>query len=171
MTKVIEIIRKRHSIRAFKENKIPDDILQEIETALILAPSAGNLQARKFFFVQDKVRKIEIAKASLSQMFIAEAPVVIVGCTDSNIEFRYGKRGVYLYSIQDVAISISFAMLVAEEHGLGTVWIGAFNEKEVSQALNLPDNLRPVVVLPIGYPDEEPCITDRRPKEELIKYL
>lgn len=171
MSKILDIIKKRHSIRAYKEKDIPEKVLKEIEDSLILAPSAGNMQSRKFFFVKDKLKKIEIAKASLSQMFIAEAPIVIVGCTDNFIESRYGKRGSHLYAIQDVAVSISFAMLVAEEHGLGTVWIGAFNEKEVSQILNLPENLRPVVILPLGFPDEEPFITDRRPREELIEYI
>ncbi|MCX7770153.1 MAG: nitroreductase family protein [Proteobacteria bacterium] len=171
MSKVLEIIKKRHSIRAYQNKEIPENILKDIESALILAPSAGNLQARKFYFVKDRKIKIEIARASLSQMFIAEAPVVIVGCTDSSIQHRYGERGVKLYSIQDVAISVSFAMLVAEEYGLGTVWIGAFNEKEVSQILNLSENLRPVVILPMGYPDEEPYLTDRRSKKELIEYI
>ncbi len=171
MTKIIDLIKKRHSIRAYKSDDIPSKIIAEIEESLILAPSAGNLQARKFFFIRDKIKKMAIARAALSQMFIAEAPIVIVGCTDDFIKYRYGNRGLFLYSIQDVAISISFAMLVAQQHGLGTVWIGAFDEKEVSYILNLPKNLRPVVILPIGYPDEEPYITDRRPREEIITYL
>lgn len=171
MKKIIDIIKKRHSVRAYRSDEIPLEIMNEIEEALILAPSAGNLQSRKFFFIKDKIKKMAIARAALSQMFIAEAPVVIVGCTDNLIKNRYGNRGIYLYSIQDVAISISFAMLVAEEHNLGTVWIGAFNEKEVSEILNLPENLRPVVILPLGYPDEEPYITDRKSKEEVIEYL
>lgn len=171
MSKVLEVIRNRHSIRAYKDKPIPDDIIKKIESALIYAPSAGNLQSRKFFFVFDRIKKFEIAKASLSQMFIASAPLVIVGCTDSFIKNRYGARGTALYAIQDVSISVSFAMLVAQEEGLGTVWIGAFDEKEVSKILNLPDNLRPIVIMPFGYPDEEPYITDRRKKEDLIEYI
>jgi len=171
MSEVLKVIRNRHSIRAFKDVPIPERIIQKIEEALILAPSAGNLQAREFFFVTDKKKKIEIAETSLNQTFIASAPLVVVGCTDSTIRYRYGARGTALYAIQDVAISLSFAMLVAHEEGLGTVWIGAFDEKQVSQILNLPEHLRPVAIMPIGYPDEEPFITDRKKKEELIVYL
>ncbi len=171
MSEVLKVIRNRHSIRAFKDIPLPDHIIQKIEEALILAPSAGNLQARKFFFVTDNKKKSEIARAALQQTFVASAPLVVVGCTDSIIRYRYGARGTALYAIQDVAISLSFAMLVAHEEGLGTVWIGAFDEIEVSNILKLPEHLRPVAIMPIGYPDEEPYITDRKKKEELIIYI
>src|SRR5574337_499085 len=134
---ILQAIKERRSIRGFQKKDISDEIVDKLIDALIWAPSAGNLQARKFFFIKDAKLKRGIVSAALGQSFIAEAPLVIVACTDSRISSRYGDRGVYLYSIQDVAASIMGMMLVAHENGLGTVWVGAFIEDEVSEFLNL----------------------------------
>ena len=138
---ILKAIRERRSIRNFQKKDIPKEIVDKLMDALIWAPSAGNLQARKFFFVKDAKLKENIADAALGQSFIAEAPLVIVGCTDSRISSKYGERGEFLYSIQDVAASIMGMMLVAHENGLGTVWVGAFREEEVFDLLKLPGNL------------------------------
>src|SRR3990172_4389948 len=135
---ILKSIRERRSIRNFQKKDIPKEIVDKLIDALIWAPSAGNLQARKFFFVKDAKLKKGIATAALNQDFIAEAPLVIVGCTDSRISNKYGDRGESLYSIQDVAASIMGMMLVAYDNGLGTVWVGAFREEEVFDLLNLP---------------------------------
>lgn len=172
MDEVLKNIKNRRSIRSFSKEQIPDDIINKIIESLIWAPSAGNLQARKFFFVVNQRIKREIAKAALNQTFISEAPLVIVGCIDkSKIYPRYGERGVKLYAIQDVACSITNAMLVACENGLGTVWIGAFREEEVSGILNLPDYLRPVVILPVGYPLYIPSAPPRVSIEEAVEFV
>src|SRR3972149_3053705 len=98
---ILRAIRERRSIRNFQKKDIPKEIVGKLIDALIWAPSAGNLQARKFFFVEDVKLKKDIAAAALNQDFITEAPLVIVGCTDSRISSRYGERGEYLYTIQD----------------------------------------------------------------------
>ncbi len=153
MDEVLKVVRNRRSVRAFLKKEISDEVIKKFIDAIIWAPSAGNLQARKFYFVKNPQIKIKLAYASLHQMFIAEAPLVIVGCVDKNkIYPRYAERGENLYSIQDVACSITNVMLVAVENGLGSVWVGAFREEEVSKILNLPGHLRPIVILPVGYP-------------------
>jgi len=168
---ILEAVRERRSIRDFQKKKIPDDLLNKLMEALIWAPSAGNLQARKFYFVKnEKIRKM-IASAALDQNFIAEAPLVIVGCADSRISHKYGERGVYLYSIQDVAVSIMCMMLVAHEHGLGSVWVGAFREEGVFKVLNLPEYLRPVAIVPVGYPSKVPGRPPRISKREAMEVL
>lgn len=172
MDEVLKAIKERRSIRNYLKNEISDDIIKKIIEAIIWAPSAGNLQARKFYFVKDKNLKFKLAQSALNQTFIAEAPLVIVGCIDKNIIYpRYGDRGVNLYAIQDVACSITNAMLVAHENGLGTVWIGAFREEEVSKILMLPKNLRPVVILPVGYPSYIPPPPSRVSIEEAVEYI
>src|SRR3990167_8279830 len=98
----LEAIRERRSIRNFQKKEIPQKIVDKLIDALIWAPSAGNLQSRKFFFVKDAKLREDIASAALNQDFITEAPLVIVGCTDSRISSKYGERGEYLYTIQDV---------------------------------------------------------------------
>jgi len=97
--------------------------------------------------------------------------LVVVGCTDSEIAWRYGERGKNLYSICDVSVSIENLMLLAREEGLGTVWIGAFDEKEVIKILNLPKNLRPIVIVPVGYPAEKPWPPPRVSKNQAIKEI
>lgn len=167
---ILEAIRERRSIRNFQKKDIPQKIVDKLIDALIWAPSAGNLQARKFFFVKDAKLREDIASAALNQDFIAEAPLVIVGCTDSRISNKYGERGEYLYSIQDVAAGIMGMMLVAHESGLGTVWVGAFREEEVFDLLNLPKNLRPVAIVPVGYPVKIPSPPPRVSRQEAVEF-
>lgn len=168
---ILKAVKERRSIRDFQKKKIPDELLDKLMEALIWAPSAGNLQARKFYFIKDDQIKKRIAVAALNQNFIAEAPLVIVGCTDSRISFKYGERGVYLYSIQDVAVSIMGMMLVAHEHGLGSTWVGAFNDDEVFKVLNMPKHLRPVAIVPVGYPSKIPHAPPRASKKEAVEVI
>jgi len=158
---VLRAIRERRSIRKFRDEGIPDDMVEELIEALIWAPSAGNMQARKFYFVTDRETQKALASAALNQNFIARAPLVVVACTDSRIVHRYGMRGVELYSVQDVACSIMCMMLAAHEMGLGTVWVGAFHEDVVTEILHLPDRLRPVAIVPVGWPERIPEAPER----------
>ncbi|MFN3480741.1 MAG: nitroreductase family protein [Thermodesulfovibrionales bacterium] len=167
---ILKIIKERRSVRDFEKRDISDEVIDKLIEALIWAPSAGNLQARKFYFVRDIMIKKELASAALNQRFIAEAPLVVVGCTDSRIYSRYGDRGVNLYAIQDVACSIMNMMLLAWENGLGSVWVGAFREGEVAEVLDLPNNLRPVAIVPVGYPSRIPLPPPRVSKKEAIEF-
>ncbi|MEW6584385.1 MAG: nitroreductase family protein [Nitrospirota bacterium] len=153
---ILTAVKKRRSIREFLKKDISEDLMKKLGEALIWAPSAGNLQSRKFYFVKNAEVRKKIAVAALNQSFIAEAPLVIVGCADSRIAFKYGERGVHLYSIVDVACSIMGMMLVAHENGLGSTWVGAFNEEAVSKILSLPRHLRPVTIVPVGHPSKIP---------------
>jgi len=153
---IIDIIKRRRSIRKYKTNLIHQEIIDELIEALIWAPSAGNLQSRKFYFIFDKALKTKIAEAAYNQDFISEAPSVIVGCVDENKIKRYGERGINLYGICDVSASIQNLMLVPTEKGLGTCWVGGFDENKVKEILNLPTHLRPIVIVPVGYPAENP---------------
>ena len=168
---ILKAVKERRSIRDFQKKKIPDELLDKLMEALIWAPSAGNLQARKFYFIKNEQIKKRIAAAALNQNFIAEAPLVIIGCSDSRISLKYGERGVYLYSIQDVALSIMGMMLVAHEHGLGSTWVGAFREDEVSRILKMPNNLRPIAIVPVGYPSKVPYPPPRVSKKEAVEVI
>ncbi len=167
---ILKAIRERRSIRDFRRKEIPKDIIDKLIDALIWAPSAGNLQARKFYFVSDEALKKKIAIAALNQFFLAEAPLVIVGCADARISHRYGERGVSLYSIQDVSCSLMGMMLVAYEKGLGSVWVGAFDEDAISETLRLPKYLRPVSIVAVGYSSKVPSPPPRVSKEEAVEF-
>ncbi|MBS1112922.1 MAG: nitroreductase family protein [Nitrospirae bacterium] len=168
---ILRAVRERRSIRDFQKKTIPDELLDKLMEALIWAPSAGNLQARKFYFVRNEKMRKMLAQAALNQNFIADAPLVIVGCSDSRISSKYGERGVELYTIQDVALSIMGMMLVAHENGLGSTWVGAFQEREVVRILNLPRHLRPVTIVPVGYPSKIPSPPPRVSKKEAVEVV
>lgn len=172
MDEVLKIVKYRRSVRSFLNKPISSEVLSKLIESLIWAPSAGNLQARKFYFIFNRETKKKLAQASLNQNFVAEAPLVIVGCIDkAKIYPRYGERGINLYAIQDVSCSITNAMLVACENGLGTVWVGAFREEEVSKILELPEHLRPVVILPVGYPAYIPSAPPRVLPSEAVEFV
>ncbi len=165
---ILDAVMDRRSIRKFLPKEIPGEVIENLKDALIWAPSAGNLQARRFYFVFNERIKKKLASAALNQKFIAKAPLTIVACTDSQIRLHYGERGANLYTIQDVSASIMGMLLVAYEAGLGSVWVGAFHEEEVSRILELPKNLRPVAIVPVGYPSSIPSAPERVSKEYAI---
>lgn len=154
---VFSAIKGRRSIRDFQDKFIPEEHIASLIDALLWAPSAGNLQSRRFYFVRDAALKKGLARAALGQGFIALAPLVVVACADERrITGTYGKRGVELYSVQDASTSLMCMMLAAHALGLGSVWVGAFREEDVSAELKLPSGLRPVAIVPVGYPERIP---------------
>lgn len=165
---ILEIIKNRRSIRKYQTKEIPSELVDQLIEALVWAPSAGNLQSRKFYFVFNEEIKTKLAEAALGQDFVAEAPLVVVGCTDDRIESKYSERGKKLYSVIDVSCSLTNLSLLAKELGLGTCWVGAFDEEGVREVLEIPDNLRPVAIMPVGYPDEKPLAPPRVNKHEAV---
>lgn len=163
-------ISSRHSIRGYLDKKLSNDLVFEIIKFAHLAPSAGNMQARDFIIVEDIEIRKELSKAALDQEFIIEAPVSIVVCANLDRISPYGTRGRELYCLQDAAAAVEHILLMAIENGLGTCWVGAFNEKEVSKILQLPSHIRPVAIIPIGYPKQKPIPTPRIDIKELIHY-
>jgi len=166
----IEVVKKRHSIRAFKDKEIEKEKLEKLLNVANSAPSAGNLQAYQIFLVKKSELKSALSNAAYGQDFIAQAPVNLVFCVDPLRSARkYGKRGSELYAIQDATISAAYVHLAAVDLDLGSVIVGAFDEETVGKILNLPSIFRPIMILPVGYPDEMPGITPRREINDLVK--
>jgi nitroreductase len=167
---IFEVVKNRHSIRAFKDKEIEKEKLDKLLYAANSAPSAGDLQAYQIFLVKKSALKAKLAEAANSQDFITQAPLSLVFCIDPMRSARkYGRRGAELYSIQDATISAAYVHLSAVDLGLGSVIVGAFDEGSVNKILNLPSLLRPIIILPIGYPAEKPEITPRRKINDLVK--
>ncbi len=166
----LDLIFRRVSIRKFESRDIDDEILNLILEAANAAPSAGNLQARDFIVVRNAETKKKLATAALKQMFIAEAPVVIVVCANYPRSMRvYGERG-KLYAEQDATAAIENLLLAVTALDLGAVWVGAFDEAEVAEILNLPEYVRPMAIIPLGYPAEKPGRRSRYPVSMLTHY-
>jgi hypothetical protein len=164
-TQVSDAITGRRSIRSFRNAAVTDEQIGKILLAGQLAPSAGNLQGREFIVVRDTDTRHSLSDAALRQRFIGEAPVCIVVCTNlQRTKQKYGKRA-ELYVVQDTSASVMNMMLQACDLGLGTCWVGAFDEGEVAQVLGVPEGIRPVALLPIGVPDETPEARPRLGKQ------
>jgi nitroreductase len=144
-------MEKRHSVRDYTGMAPSDREIEKIVKAAEKAPTAGNLGARKIFVFKGESKRKSLMEASLHQTFVAEAPFLILFCADRKAIEPYKDRGTGLYCIQDATIAATFAMLKATELGLGTCWIGAFDEEKVTEAAGLPSYLRPVALLTVGF--------------------
>ncbi len=164
-----EAIKGRRSIRAFKPQDVPDETAEKLIEAASYAPSAGNIQPWVFVIIKKVETKKKLARAAFNQAFVEEAPIVIVVCADENrCSMRYGRRGASLYCVQDTAAATQNILLTAYSLGLGTCWVGAFNEDEAKKALKTPDGMRPVAMIPVGYPNKTPSQRSRRPLNKIV---
>jgi len=168
MPEFFDVIVKRRSVRAFKDEPVDEWKVNRLLESANLAPSAGDLQAYEVVVVRSEETKERLARAALGQHFIAEAPVVFVFLSNPERSARrYGKRGRELYSIQDATIAATHLHLAATALGLGSVWIGAFDDEAVRKAVGAGADLRPAAIIPVGYPGEEPWPTPRRGVESI----
>jgi nitroreductase len=143
--------------------------IRAIVEAADLAPSAGNLQAYEIYAVTEPSARMRLASALPEMEFFNDAPVSLVFCASPERSApRYGDRGRNLYAVQDATIAATFAMLAVEDAGLGCVWVGAFDERTVADALDIPHSHIPVAILPIGYSAELPEARPRRMVDDLV---
>lgn len=164
-----EVLKERHSIREFRDKEIEEEKIKKILEAANSSPSAGDLQAYEIILVKDKRRKEELASAAWGQSFISDAPVVLVFLANpARSGVKYGRRGETLYCILDATIACAYAQLAATALGLGSCWVGAFDDDAVKRAVGAKPNMQPVGILPIGYPAESPRPTPRRNLNNLV---
>jgi nitroreductase len=164
---VYDAIKKRHSVRRYIDKPIEEEKLNAVLEAGRLAPSAKNLQEWRFIIVKSRKVREKLAHAANEQIFVGQAPVIIVACavTDEHVM----SCGQLCYPI-NVAIALDHISLAAVELGLGTCWIGAFNEAKVKEILRIPDEVRVVELMPIGYPAyQDVKEKDRLPLKKIVK--
>lgn len=164
---VCDAIATRKSVRAYLDKPIEEEKLNAVLEAARLAPSASNRQEWRFVIVREKEARSQIAMAAGQQMFIAQAPVIIVACAETDGHLM--TCGEPCYPI-DVAIALDHLTLRAVELGLGTCWIGKFNADEVKKILGIPDEIKVVQLMPLGYPVEPDAVQKkRRAFAEIVK--
>jgi nitroreductase len=169
---VLEAINARQSIRAYQSRSVEPEKLEAVLSAANRAASAANLQAYHIYLVRDGARKQALAAAAAGQIFLATAPVVLVFAVEpARSATKYGARGEQIYCMQDACSAVGNAMLAAVELGLGTCWVDAVNENLAGQAIGLPAGQRAAVILPLGYPAEQPPPTSRRALSDLVTDL
>lgn len=141
---VREVILHRRSVRSYEQQPLDDGVLKEILEAGWQAPSAANRQPWTFVVVRDPERRRQLAEACNGQMWLADAGALIVGIGLPAVSERW-------YRV-DVAIAMENMVIAATANGLGTCWIGAFNEDKVKEVIGAPEESRVVAVMPIGVP-------------------
>jgi nitroreductase len=163
-----DVIRSRRSIRAYKSNSVEEDKLQRILNAARLAPSAANRQPIQLIVVKDDKTKQKL-KNAYSQKWFFTAPIIICACALTNEAWKRndGKE----YVDVDVAIAMDHLILAASAEGLGTCWIAAFKPEVVKETLNIPNNIEPLILTPLGYPESIPEPTYRKPLSEIVREI
>ncbi len=165
-----EIIISRRSIRAFKPDRIPEEDMKDLILCLQNAPSASNRQPWKFIIISDKDLRVKIAELCFKQMFIAEAPYILVGVGNATDAWR--GKGTYVknWEIVDVSIALDHFTLAAWEKGIGTCWIGAMDDKSIADLLGVKEPWHIIALMPFGYPGEIGNPRGKKPLDQIISY-
>ena len=169
-----QVVETRHSVRAFDpRHDVPAHVVDRILGAAIQAPSAGNRQPWHFVVVRREQVRRRLADAAGGCRFVAQAPVVIVVCTDARrSEEKFGERGVELFCKQDTAAATVHILLAVTCLRLGACWVGSFDDSAVAAALQLSANLHPVAIVPIGVPAHPTeRVTTRRALSNVVTYV
>ncbi len=147
----LELAKKRYSVRNYLIKPVEEEKLMYVLETGRIAPSTANFQPWHFIVIKENEMVLQIGNAYPRKWF-TEAPVILVICGDHKKGWKRadGKD----HTDIDIAIAVDHMTLAAAEIGLGTCWICNFDAKKISELLKLPDNLEPIVLLPLGYPDE-----------------
>ncbi len=164
---VMESVQNRFSVRSYLQKSVEPERLQRLLEAARLAPSARNLQEWRFVVVTNEGTRERLMHAAQEQRFVGEAPVVIAACAE-DVE-HVMPCGQLSHPI-DVAIALEHIALQAVDEGLGTCWIGAFDEAQVKEILGIPDEVRVVQLMTVGYPAVAPGPKTRKPLNEIVMY-
>lgn len=164
--KTIEAIKNRYSCRNYKGKEIPEDKLKKVLKAAQLAPSAHNSQPWKIVVVKKQNLKDRVAQTA-SQPFIAQASVILA-CVSTNPDEMMSCQ-VPSYPV-DCAIAMDHLSLRATEEGLATCWIGAFDQKKAKKLLDVPEDNKMVILMPLGYPADSKGKKQRKALDKLICY-
>jgi nitroreductase len=146
------VIKSRESVRDYSDRKIEEEKINYVLECARFAPSWTNKQCWQFIIVKNKKIINDLSKTSLINRWLKNVPIIIAACGNPK---ESGYRNDISYFIVDVSIALEHLVLAATDKGLGTCWIGGFNEKKVKEILEIPENIRVVALTPLGYPAEK----------------
>jgi nitroreductase len=158
---LLNFLISRRSIRKFKPNPVPDELILKILDVARYAPSARNSQPWVFIVVKDPEIKKKLANIHIWAKPLENAPLgIVIAC---NTELSPESYQV------DCANATMQVMLAAHALGLGTVWLQTLrNINEIQEIVGLPKNYVPVAMLALGYPDERPSPKKRKELKEIV---
>lgn len=168
-----ETVRHRHSVRKYHSDMpVEEEKLHAILEMACAAPTAGDLQSYRIIVVRDAAAREALSRATRDQDFLRQAPVSLVFCADTQrAAGEYGERGKTLYAVQDATIAAAYAQLATVAAGLGTAWVGYFDEDKVGAVLGLAKGEKPIAIICVGYPAELPEPTPRRPLDQITQTI
>lgn len=163
---VLSAIGGRRSIRKYSSKPVEEEKLLKVLEAARLSPSAKNRQEWRFIVVRELKTRMKLTEA-IGQPFVGEAPIILVCCgTEVESIMRGGQPR---YTV-DLSIATAYMILEAYEQGLGTCWLGSYDENKVKEVLGIPEGVRIVAITPLGYPNESPAPRPRKQLNEIISY-
>jgi nitroreductase len=163
----LDLAQKRYSVRAYQPRDVDDQTIMKVLEAGRVAPSACNNQPWHFVVVRSDEGRARLKKVYDRAWFLA-APVIIAVCIDRSRSWKRADKKEY--GDVDAAIAMDHMVLAATELGLGTCWIGAFNADAARTALNIPANVDPVVLTPLGYPADAPRPRKRNDMDAIVRW-
>jgi nitroreductase len=165
------VVKRRRMCRGYLDRDVPQEKIDRILDLASRYPSAGHTEPQEFIVVRNRRMKEDLARAALDQMFVAQAPLVIVVVSDVRRSARrYGERGVRFFSIIDGAFVAMLILLAVVDESLGACFVGSFYDEEVQEVLGLPPDVRPIGIIPIGYCAEAPRRFPRRSRAHIVHH-
>jgi nitroreductase len=161
-----ELVRQRYSVRAYKPDPVPEEVLARVLEAARLAPTASNRQPFRLLVIRTAGRGKELARVYQRPWFV-QGPLVIGVCSLPAEAWvrRDGKN----YADVDATIAMDHLVLAAASEGLGTCWVAAFDPAAAREVLALPAGVEPIAFTPLGYPADQPPEKKRRPLADLVR--
>ena len=167
---LINLIKKRRSVRDYKDKLVKKNDLFKILEAARWSPSSGNVQNWRFIVITNDGLKIKLAEACLSQYWLSNAPIlIVVASDDSKLRMLFGQRGETVYSIQNCSVAMQNIMLEAESLGLNSCWVGAYDEEKIKRVLLVDDpNISIRGLIAIGYAKQTPPPPQRISMDKIV---
>jgi nitroreductase len=165
----LEAIKGRRSIRRYKPDAIPNELVEKILDAARWAPTGGNIQPWKFIVISDR-KLLDLIK-KVSPGYLEEAPFAVLVCSDREKEFKIGGvLGRDYLSVADCSMAVENMCLAAYALGLGTCVVKSFSHTAIKEILEIPEGIEPELLVIVGYPAHTPRPPARIPLKE-IAYL
>lgn len=166
---VFEAVKGRRSIRRYKTDAVPKELVEKMLDAAHWAPSGGNIQPWKFIVISDR-DLLELVR-KVSPGYLGEAPLAILVCSDREKEYRIGGAlGRDYLSIADCAMAVENMLLVAYTLGLGTCVVKSFSRIAIKEMLEIPDDIEPELLVIVGYPAQTPNPPARTPLRKITSF-
>ena len=165
----LDLARRRYSVRAYRPDPVPDEMLAQVLEAARLAPTASNRQPFRIVVVHAAGREADLRRI-YDRLWFARAPLVLCVCTVPAEAWRRLRYDGKSHADVDATIVMDHMVLAAADLGLGTCWIAAFDPAAAREVLGLPPEVEPVLFTPLGFPADRPGSRERRPIDELVRY-